>query len=96
MVAVVVALAVLAPAATGFDDRLVLVLVCLGLPVLGAGFVLLADEVRERRASSRSAGVRSSSAEVVAGLVNGLTPARLLVLTGAFVLLLAAYVARGG
>lgn len=66
------------------------VFLCVGLTLLGAGGVLFADEVRLRRRS-----VAAQSVQTVAGLLNGLTPARFLVGAAGFVLLLAAYVTRG-
>jgi hypothetical protein len=47
------------------------------------------------RQQARDAVVRPAWVEATAGLLNGLTPARLLLLAGAFVLFLAAYVGRG-
>ena len=83
----------LAPAVTTFDERLALVFVVLGLTLLGAGGTLLADEVRLLRRSAQAAEARAASGVgVVAGLLNGLTPARLLITASAFVLLLSAYV----
>ncbi|KQS69360.1 hypothetical protein [Modestobacter sp. Leaf380] len=89
VVGLVVVLVGLAPVDLSFAQRLASVFLCLGLALLGAGGVLFADEVRVRRRS-----VGAQSAEVVAGLLNGLTPARFLVGSAGFVLLLAAYVAR--
>jgi hypothetical protein len=66
-----------------------------GLGSFGVAGVLLADEVRMVRQGSREAAVRPAYVEVTAGLLNGLTPARLLLLVSAFVLFLAAYVSRG-
>jgi hypothetical protein len=91
----VVVVLLLAPAATGFDQRLALVFVVLGLSMLGAGGTLLADEVRLMRRGVWAAEARSSGAGVIAGLLNGLTPARLLILASSFVLLLSAYVTTG-
>ncbi|WP_222263461.1 hypothetical protein [Modestobacter marinus] len=91
----VVVVLLLAPAATGFDQRLALVFVVLGLSMLGAGGTLLADEVRLMRRGAWAAEARSSGAGVIAGLLNGLTPARLLILASSFVLLLSAYVTTG-
>jgi hypothetical protein len=85
----------LAPAAETFDQRLALVFVVLGLSLLGAGGTLLADEVRIMRRGAQAAEARASGAGVIAGLLNGLTPARLLIAASAFVLLLSAYVTRG-
>ena len=84
----------LAGSAEAFDDRLALAFAVVGLGLLGAAGVLLADEVRIVRQRSREAGVRPQWVEATAGLVNGLTPARLLLLVSAFVLFLSAYVAR--
>ncbi|MDP5183034.1 hypothetical protein QOZ88_10315 [Blastococcus sp. BMG 814] len=89
-----VAVLLLAGSAETFADRLSLTFAVLGLGLLGAAGVLLADEVRIVRQRSREAGVRPQWVEATAGLVNGLTPARLLLLTSAFVLFLSAYVAR--
>ncbi|MCZ2807413.1 hypothetical protein O2W18_20085 [Modestobacter sp. VKM Ac-2983] len=86
----------LAPAVDTFDQRLSLVFVVLGLTLLGAGGTLLADEVRLLRRGAQAAEVRASDAGVIAGLLNGLTPARLLITASAFVLLLSAYVTNGG
>jgi hypothetical protein len=91
----VIVVLLLAPAATGFDQRLALVFVVLGLSMLGAGGTLLADEVRLMRRGAWAAEARSSGAGVIAGLLNGLTPARLLILASSFVLLLSAYVTTG-
>ena len=76
--------------AEGFEERLSLVFVVLGLGLLGAGGALLADEVRILR--RRGEVVRGSWVEATAGALNGLTPARLLLLVAAFILFLAAYV----
>ncbi len=92
----VVVVLLLAPAVTGFAERLSLVFVVLGMTLLGAGGTLLADEVRLMRRGTAAAEARSSGAEVIAGLLNGLTPARLLILASAFVLLLSAYVTAQG
>ncbi|WP_236831099.1 hypothetical protein [Blastococcus sp. KM273128] len=89
-----VAVLLLAGSADTFADRLSLTFAVLGLGLLGAAGVLLADEVRIVRQRSREAGVRPQWVEATAGLVNGLTPARLLLLVSAFVLFLSAYVAR--
>jgi hypothetical protein len=67
----------------------------LGLGMLGAAGVLLADEVRMIRQRARDAAVRPQWVESTATLLNGLTPARLLLAASAFVLFLAAYVSRG-
>ena len=90
VVGVLVVVLALAPVAAGFPERLAAVFLCLGLTLLGAGGVLLADEVRVRRST-----VGAQSVSEAAGLLNGLTPARLLVGAAGFVLLLAAYVVRG-
>ena len=89
-----IAAIVLAGAADGFEDRLALVFVVLALGMLGSAGVLLADEVRMMRQQARDAVVRPSSVEVTAGLLNGLTPARLLLLSSGFVFFLAAFVSR--
>ncbi|MGY1842764.1 hypothetical protein [Modestobacter sp. SYSU DS0875] len=86
----------LAPAVETFAERLAVVFVVLGLSLLGAGGTLLADEVRLMRRGAWAAEARASGAGVIAGLLNGLTPARLLILASAFVLLLSAYVTSGG
>ena len=88
----VVAVLVLAGSADAFEDRLALAFLVLGL---GTSGILLADEVRLLRQRSREAAVRPAWVEATAGLLNGLTPARLLLLASAFVLFLAAYVSRG-
>jgi hypothetical protein len=85
----------LAPAVDTFDQRLALVFVVLGLSLLGAGGTLLADEVRLLRRGAQAAEARASNVGVIAGLLNGLTPARLLITASAFCLLLSAYVTRG-
>jgi hypothetical protein len=84
----------LAPAADTFDQRLSLVFVVLGLTLLGAGGTLLADEVRLLRRGAQAAEARAVNVGVIAGLLNGLTPARLLITASAFALLLSAYVTR--
>jgi hypothetical protein len=91
----VVVVLLLAPAVKTFDQRLALVFVVLGLSLLGAGGTLLADEVRILRRGAQAAEARASGAGVIAGLLNGLTPARLLITASAFVLLLSAYVTSG-
>jgi len=88
------AVLLLAGAAAGFRDRLALVLLVVGLVLLGASGPLLADEVRLVRRGVREAAVRPAWVEATAGLLNGLTPARLLLLLSGFVLFLAAYVSR--
>ncbi|SOE03372.1 hypothetical protein [Blastococcus haudaquaticus] len=85
---------VLGGTAESFEDRLALVFVVLGLGMLGSAGVLLADEVRMMRQRSRDAVVRPQWVEATAGLLNGLTPARLLLALAGFVLFLAAYVSR--
>jgi hypothetical protein len=85
----------LAPAVETFDQRLALVFVVLGLVLLGAGGTLLADEVRLLRRGAQAAEARAANVGVIAGLLNGLTPARLLITASAFSLLLSAYVTRG-
>lgn len=85
--------ALLAGSAVGFRDRLSLVFLVAGLGLLGASATLLADEVRMVRWRAREAALRPAAwVDTTAGLVNGLTPARLLLLAAAFVLFLAAYV----
>jgi hypothetical protein len=91
----VVAVLLLASTAESFEDRLALAFIVLGLGMLGASGVLLADEVRMIRQRSREAAVRPQWVESTANLVNGLTPARLLLAASAFVLFLAAFVSRG-
>ena len=90
----VVAVLFLADTADEFGERLALVFVVLGLGMLGTSGVLLADEVRMMRQRARDAVVRPALVEATAGLLNGLTPARLLLGISAFVLFLAAYVVR--
>ncbi|MGY1695916.1 hypothetical protein ACI780_13505 [Geodermatophilus sp. SYSU D00814] len=94
LVAGLVAALLLAGRAEAFAEELSLVLLVVGLTLLGASGVLLADEVRLVRRGTRDAGVRPSWVEATAGLVNGLTPARLLLAAAAFVLFLAAYTGR--
>ncbi|MEU2350773.1 hypothetical protein [Modestobacter sp. NPDC049651] len=96
VVAGIVVALLLRSTATSFDERLSLVFVVLALALLGAGATLLADETRLMRRGAQAAEARSQSAGLIAGLLNGLTPARLMVLAGGFVLLLSAYVARQG
>ena len=91
----IVAALFLAGAVENFEDRLALVFIVLGLGMLGTSGVLLADEVRMIRQQAREAAVRPQWVETTAGLVNGLTPARLLLAASALVLFLAAYVSRG-
>src|SRR4051794_9853329 len=90
-----VAALLLAGTAEAFVQRLALVLLVVGMGLLGASGPLLADEVQLVRRSTREAAVRPAWAEVTAELLNGLTPARLLLLVSGFVLFLAAYVSRG-
>jgi hypothetical protein len=92
----VVVVLLLAPAVDSFAERLSLVFVVLGMTLLGAGGTLLADEVRLLRRGTSAVEARTAGAEVIAGLLNGLTPARLLILASAFVLLLSAYVTTSG
>jgi hypothetical protein len=89
-----VAVLVLAGSAESFEDRLALAFVVLGLGMLGSAGILLADEVRMMRQRARDAAVRPQWVEATAGLINGATPARLLLLASGFVLFLAAYVSR--
>ncbi len=89
-----VAALVLAGSADTFEDRFALVFLVLGLGMLGTAGILLADEVRMMRQRSRDAVVRPAWVEATADLLNGLTPARLLLLMSGFVLFLAAYVSR--
>ena len=96
LVAGVVAALLLRGSATTYDERLSLVFVVLGLTLLGAGTALLADEVRLLRRGAQAVEARTPDAGPIAGLLNGLTPARLLVLASAFVLLLSAYVTQRG
>ncbi|UOY02715.1 hypothetical protein [Blastococcus sp. PRF04-17] len=80
--------------AESFEDRLALAFVVLGLGLLGTSGILLADEVRMMRQRARDAAVRPAWVEATAGLLNGLTPARLLLMVSGFVLFLAAFVSR--
>ncbi len=89
-----IAVLVLAGTAESFEDRLALIFVVLGLGMLGSAGILLADEVRMMRQRARDAIVRPQWVEATAGLLNGLTPARLLLALSGFVLFLAAYVSR--
>jgi hypothetical protein len=84
--------AFLASSAETFDQRMALVFVVLGLSLLGAAGTLLADEVRLLRRGTQAVEARSANAGMIAGLLNGLTPARLLITASAFSLLLSAYV----
>ncbi|MGY1594419.1 hypothetical protein ACI79D_20770 [Geodermatophilus sp. SYSU D00708] len=93
LLAGVVAVLFLASAADAFDERMALVFLVVGLGMLGASGALLADEVRLVRRGAREAGIRPAWVEATANLVNGLTPARLLLLASAFVMFLAAFVA---
>ena len=86
---------VLGGSAESYEQRLSVVFVVLGLGMLGTAGTLLADEVRIVRQQARDAVVRPQWVEATAGLVNGLTPARLLMLASVVVLVLAAYVGRG-
>jgi hypothetical protein len=90
----VVVVLLLAGTAITFENRLALTFTVLGLGLLGTSSVLLADEVRMIRQRARDAVVRPAWIEATAGLLNGLTPARLLLLVSGFVLFLAAYVSR--
>ncbi|HEX2073810.1 MAG TPA: hypothetical protein VHF92_08505 [Geodermatophilus sp.] len=90
-----VAVLLLAATADAFPERLALVFLVVGLGMLGAAGALLADEVRLVRRGAREATVRPAWVEATSGLLNGLTPARLLLATAAFVLFLSAYVSRG-
>lgn len=84
----------LAGTADTFQERLALAFTVLGLGMLGTSGILLADEVRMMRQRTRDAVVRPAWVEATAGLLNGLTPARLLMLVSAFVLFLAVHVSR--
>ena len=90
----IVAVLFLGGTADEFAERLALTFLVLGLGMLGTSGVLLADEVRMMRQRVRDAVVRPALVEATAGLLNGLTPARLLLGASAFVLFLAAYVVR--
>ena len=94
LVAGLVVVVLLAGRADGFGEALALVFLVVGLTMLGAAGALLADEVRIVRRGAREAAVRPAWVEATANLVNGLTPARLLLGSSAFVLFLAAYVGR--
>lgn len=87
--------AVLGGVAETFDQRLALVFVVLALGMLGTAGTLLADEVQVLRQRTREATVRPQWVEATAGLVNGLTPARLLLVGSVVVLVLAAWLGRG-
>ena len=92
LLAGLVVVLLLAGVAEAFRERLALVFLTVGLGMLGAAGALLADEVRLVRRGAREAGIRPAWVEATANLINGLTPARLLLLASAFVLFLAAYV----
>ena len=94
MILGVVAVLLLAGTAESFEDRLALVFTVLGLGMLGSAGILLADEVRMLRQRDRDAVVRPAWVEATAGMLNGLTPARVLLVLSGFVLFLAAYVSR--
>jgi hypothetical protein len=91
----VVAVLFLAGSAEVFEERLALVFLVLGLGMLGTSGILLGNEVAMQRTRARDAAVRPAWVEATAGLLNGVTPARLLLAASAFVLFLAAYVSRG-
>lgn len=91
----VVVVLFLAGSAEVFEERLALAFVVLGLGMLGTSGILLGNEVAMQRQRVRDAAVRPQWVEATAGLLNGLTPARLLLAASAFVLFLAAYVSRG-
>jgi hypothetical protein len=90
----VIAVLFLGGTAESFEDRLALAFIVVGLGMLGTSGILLADEVRMIRQRARDAVVRPALVETTAGLLNGLTPARLLLMASGFVLFLAAYVSR--
>ena len=91
----VVVVLFLAGSAELFEERLALAFVVLGLGMLGTAGILLGDEVAMQRLRARDAAVRPQWVEATAGLLNGVTPARLLLVASTFVLFLAAYVSRG-
>lgn len=91
----VVIVLVLGGSAESFEDRFGLALAVVGLGLLGVSGTLLADEVRMVRHGAREALLRPARAEATAGLLQGVTPARLMVLVSTFVLFLAVYVSRG-
>ena len=91
----VVAVLFLAGSAEVFEERLALVFVVLGLGMLGTAGILLGNEVAMQRQRARDVTVRPAWVEATAALLNGVTPARLLLAASAFVLFLAAYVSRG-
>jgi hypothetical protein len=62
--------------------------------MLGTAGILLADEVRMMRQRARDAVVRPAWVEATADLLNGLTPARLLLVLSGFVLFLAVFLSR--
>ena len=77
----VVAVLFLAGTAESFEDRLGAGLRRPGARACSARpAILLADEVRMMRQRARDAAVRPAWVEATAGLLNGLTPARLLLL----------------
>jgi hypothetical protein len=90
----VVAVLFLGGIADTFEDRLALAFTVVGLGMLGTSGILLADEVRMIRQRARDAAVRPALLEATAGLLHGLTPARLLLLMSCFVLFLAAFISR--
>lgn len=90
----VVTVLLLVGTADSFANRLALVFTVLGLGMLGSAGVLLADEVRMFRQRARDAVVRPAYVEATAGLLNGLTPARVLLTLSGFLLFLAAYISR--
>jgi hypothetical protein len=90
----VVAVLLLVGTADSFANRLALVFTVLGLGMLGSAGVLLADEVRMFRQRARDAVARPAYVEATAGLLNGLTPARVLLTLSGFLLFLAAYISR--
>lgn len=85
---------VIGGSAVGFSHRLALAFVVLGLGMLGTAVILLADEVQLLRRRARDAVVRPQWVEATADLLNGLTPARLLLMSSGFVLFLAALLGR--
>ena len=89
-----IAVLVLAGATHTYQERLGLVLTVVGLGMLGTAGTLLADEVRMIRQSVRDAAVRPGLVETTTGVLQGLTPARLLLLMSGFVLFLATFVSR--
>ncbi|MCV2491509.1 hypothetical protein OF117_19365 [Geodermatophilus sp. YIM 151500] len=93
LVGAVVVLA-LAGSVAGFAERLSLVFAVVGLGILGSAATLLADEVGMLRHAARQSAVRPAAVGPVAALLTGLTPGRLLLLVGAFLLFVSAYVVR--